>query len=38
LGQTTEVTRIEVQWLDGTLLTIDNPAIDTLHKIEHPTG
>ncbi|MDX2138926.1 MAG: CRTAC1 family protein [Chloroflexota bacterium] len=38
LGQTTTVTRIEVQWLDGTLLTLDNPAIDTLHEIAHPTG
>jgi hypothetical protein len=36
LGFTTEVERLEVQWLDGTILTIDQPQIDQLHRIPHP--
>jgi hypothetical protein len=36
LGFATEVERLEVQWLDGTILTINDPKIDTLLRVAHP--
>lgn len=36
LGFATAVERVEVQWLDGTILTIENPQIDQLLRVPHP--
>jgi hypothetical protein len=36
LGTTSVVETLEVQWVDGTRLQIDNPAINQLHRIAYP--
>ncbi len=36
LGYATAVERLEVQWLDGTIMTIENPDIDRLTRVPHP--
>lgn len=36
LGQLAAIDQLEIQWLDGTLLTIDRPAADQLLEIAYP--
>lgn len=36
LGQTTQVTRIEVRYPDGSIVTIDQPTIDTELRVAYP--
>lgn len=36
LGLAESVEHITVRWLDGQMVTLNNPAIDTLHTITHP--
>ena len=37
LGDRTSVDSIEIRWPRGTVQTVKNPAIDTLHQIREPT-
>eukprot|EP01052_Picozoa_sp_SAG31_P038999 SAG31_NODE_5318_length_2613_cov_1.905330_4_plen_191_part_00 len=37
LGQATSVAEILVTWPDGTTQRLLDPAIDTLHRLQHPT-
>ena len=36
LGFVSVVDRLEVQWLDGTIMTIERPEIDRLLRVQHP--
>lgn len=36
LGQTPTVERVQVRWLDGKVVTIPNPTIDSLLRVEYP--
>src|SRR5438552_593738 len=36
LGERSKVDRIEIRWPRGTVQTLDNPAINTLHQIREP--
>jgi hypothetical protein len=36
LGKVDKIDQIEIQWLDGTILTLDNPAPDQLLRVEYP--
>ena len=37
LGAATAVAMVQVQWPDGSTLTLTDPAIDTLHHVNHPS-
>lgn len=38
LGLTTSIKAIHIHWVDGTVKTIKNPAIDQLHKVDYPSA
>ncbi len=38
LGKITDVEKLVIRWTDGATLSMDSPAVDTLHRIPHPTS